>query len=758
MQGAAAMAVRGELHLAINGELTSYQIDSPRFTFGRGNENSLCIHSSVVSRTHAELIRVGNDFLFRDLGSTNGSFINNARISEQVLIDGDLIRFGNNGPELTFHRIEQATGAIVDTAPPSGAQTENLMDSLAVRLDDHREDDVCDEVNMRCLLAESHLNKGEVERALEVLEKYKDPGFRADLPENFQATALLWLGRSYLENKQLDRALECLQESLALYKQASDGKGDDTGIASAHASIGRTMINLGDYLAAHGHLQRAKLAARRAGNTRQRAEIHYLIGKIDWKEGDFEGARYNWQRALRMAEETNDPPLLGRLMMQQALVLYTEGKLKEAVPAYQEAIRKIEATGNYRLLLKGYSSLSRALTRLGSWTTTARLVDERLQMARLHGVSKAEALALTDQAELKLLQGDLQGANESIDGALAAHGETIYARTQRILGRILQARALPTEAKVALETGLEAARKRGSIEEQVLISLELAQLVAEQGEIEKARELVESAEVTTALDPALNLTARALFTRGCINRRDNRINEANRCFSQSLSIFQTIGDPLRTALCHTEIGGLRLAQQRFASARAHLEEARGIFARLGAIAELKKVEGLLAIPMLSEVVAAMTTSLPGLGGTSQLMMANKTLTGALQVLNGQQAIQRILVAVANDELANLLVRGLAVENYQVELVKNGREASSLALQESKTLHLLLLDALLEHQSGFDVCRELRKKKIETPVILLGGRQGLEDKIEALQSGADDFISKRNLILEELLAKIDALLR
>ena len=72
--------------------------------------------------------------------------------------------------------------------------------------------------------------------------------------------------------------------------------------------------------------------------------------------------------------------------------------------------------------------------------------------------------------------------------------------------------------------------------------------------------------------------------------------------------------------------------------------------------------------------------------------------------------------------------------------------------------LLVLDALLEHHSGFDICRELRKNTLETPIILLGSRQGVEDKIEALQAGADDFISKKSLIFEELLAKIDVLLR
>ena len=114
--------------------------------------------------------------------------------------------------------------------------------------------------------------------------------------------------------------------------------------------------------------------------------------------------------------------------------------------------------------------------------------------------------------------------------------------------------------------------------------------------------------------------------------------------------------------------------------------------------------------------------------------------------------------MGNDELALLLEKGLEVENYLVSRVQDGRTAYESAINSDPVFELLILDALLEHQSGFDVCRELRKHKLETPVILLGSRQGVEDKIEALQSGADDFISKRALVFEELLAKVDALLR
>jgi tetratricopeptide (TPR) repeat protein len=754
------MSVRGELHLtgsSINGhEVSVIQLETPRFTIGRGPENTFCIPASVVSRSHAEVIRIGNDFLLRDLGSTNGSFVNGARVSEQMLNDGDLLRFGNNGPEALFKIIEKETGEIIELPRHPKSTTENLIDSLSGKLA-VPQGDIREEANLRRVLAEAHLNKGEHDRALEVLSKYNDTTNLVVLPLSFRATILLWMGRVYIERKQLDLAIDALQRSLNSFNQSADGNTDDTGISGAHASLGRALMSSGDLLAARDHLHRAMLAARRAGNVRQRAEIHYLLGKVDWKEGDFEGARYNWGRASRMSEETSDVSLQARVQLQQALVLYTEGKLKESVPAHEAAIELIETTGNIRLLLKGYSSLSRVLARLGSWTAVEKLAEDRLGIARRHQIAKAEAVALTDQAELKMFQGDLEAATQLIEQALQRHGRTTYARTQRIYGRILESSLKTTAAIESWEKGLATARERGAIEEQVLIGLELALIHADHGDLIKAREQLNTAEAATSLDPALNLMARALYTRGMIHARAYQMNEANRCFSQSLSIFQTIGDPFRTALSHAAIGSLRVDQNRLQSARAHLEQAQRTFAKLGAMTELRRVETKLSSTTLADIPAAMTTVLPALSGTAQLSMAHTPLTMTLpSVLPPSR--QNILVAVASEELAAILKRGLEVENYAVERVLDGREALERALSKSQTYHLLILDALLEHRSGFDVCRELRKKKRETPVILLGGRQGLEDKIEALQSGVDDFLSKRNMVFEELLAKVEALLR
>ncbi len=751
------MNVRGEIHLAAaNGESNIVHIESPRFTIGRGTENSLCIPATVVSRSHAELIRVGAGYLLRDLGSTNGSFVNGQRITEQMLNDGDTLSFGANGPEVTFRLVEADSGAVPALPRHELSTTDSLIHSLTGQLKIPQVD-VSEEANLRRVLAESHLNKGNHDRALEAVVKYTEATNIIALPLPFRASVLLCLGRVYLERKQMAPSIDALRRSLDFFNQLDEGKGDDTGKAGAHSSLGRALINTGDFPAARDHLHRALAAGRRAGNVRLRAEAHYLLGKVDWKEGDFEGAHYNWSRAARLAEETSDPMLRGRVLMQQALILYTEGKLREAIPVYQTAIQQIESTGNVRLLLKAYSSLSRVLTRLGSWSATAKLMEDRLRLARDHKLAKAEAVALTDLAELKLLQGDMPAAEQAIEQSLSRHGQTIYARTQRILGRILFSRREYAEAFEALEKGLVAARERGAIEEQVLIGFELALARAENGDLAKANEHLEAAEAATSLDPALNLMARALYTRGCIYAQGRQWNEANRCFSQSLSIFQTIGDPYRAALCDGAIGALRLSQGRPESARAHLEVARGAFAKLGSMIELRRVETRLASSALYDVQPMMTTALNALNGTARLSLEHKAPTGALPTTE-LSLTHKILVAVANDDLANILKRGLEVENYLVDRAQDGREALARAFSPSNDHHLLILDALLEHRSGFDICRELRKGKRETPVILLGGRQGVEDKIEALQSGADDFLSKRNLMFEELMAKIEALLR
>ncbi len=745
------MAIKGEIHVTVNDVERVISLTAPRFTVGRDVKNALSLRQPGVSRYHAEIIRLGKDFLLRDLGSTNGSYVNGTRTSEQLLNDGDVLRFGRSGPEALFRSVDHSQALEPERHEPG--TTENLIKSLSRKLEPLK--DAREDVNLRCVLAEAYLSKGEHEAALKALSNYIDAETLSHLPVPSRATVLYWLGRVYVEQKQYAQAIDVLRQSLELHEQV----GDDSGTAGVYAALGRAFTGTEDLLSARDNMHRALLTARRAGNARLIAEVHLLLGKIDWKETDLEGARYNWTRAARLAEGTSDPLLRARIQHQQAFILYSEGKLSESVPLFQSVVEQVEAIGNVPLLLKVYSSLSRALVRLGAWAATERLLEDRLRFARDYSLPKAEAVALTDLAELRVFQGNLNAASNVIQAALKRHGATVYARTQRILGRVLLAKGEGQEAIEAFVTGLQAAQKKGSLEEQILLGQELALAYNEVGDTTKAREQIDATEAVISLDPALDLMARVLYARALILIATDQYGEANRYLTQSLSIFETVGDQFRTGLCQAAIGDLRSRMGRGQSARAHLEEAKQIFIKLGASGELQRVESQLRSGAFDGVVPAMTTNLPppGLTLVAPLSMAFTPSPGVDEDATHPPA-PKVLVAEADEELATILIRGLEVENYQVDHVQDGRAALERAVSSAFTYDVLILDALLEYYSGFDICRELRKGNLETQIILLGSRQGVEDKIEALQSGADDFISKKNMVFEELLAKIDALLR
>lgn len=116
---------------------------------------------------------------------------------------------------------------------------------------------------------------------------------------------------------------------------------------------------------------------------------------------------------------------------------------------------------------------------------------------------------------------------------------------------------------------------------------------------------------------------------------------------------------------------------------------------------------------------------------------------------------RILVVEDELEMARGLQDNFEYEGYEVELAKDGNEA--LEKVSSFSPHLILLDVMLPHKSGYDVCRELRANNDSTPIIMLTARGEEIDKILGLELGADDYITKP-FSVRELLSRVKAVLR
>ncbi len=116
---------------------------------------------------------------------------------------------------------------------------------------------------------------------------------------------------------------------------------------------------------------------------------------------------------------------------------------------------------------------------------------------------------------------------------------------------------------------------------------------------------------------------------------------------------------------------------------------------------------------------------------------------------------RVLVIEDERDLAHLIRRGLTEEGYAVDVAYDGDEGQYMA--EAAPYDLIVLDIVLPKKNGFDICSSLRKKEIDTRILMLTGRDSLGDRVRGLDTGADDYMVKP-FEFDELAARMRALLR
>src|ERR1700730_8436669 len=116
---------------------------------------------------------------------------------------------------------------------------------------------------------------------------------------------------------------------------------------------------------------------------------------------------------------------------------------------------------------------------------------------------------------------------------------------------------------------------------------------------------------------------------------------------------------------------------------------------------------------------------------------------------------RILVVEDNHRLSSSLQMNLAHEGYSVDAAYDGQEGQDIA--ELTPYDLIILDILLPMKDGLEVCRELRRRRMQTPILLLTARDSVDDRVQGLDCGADDYLVNP-FAMRELLARLRALLR
>ena len=116
---------------------------------------------------------------------------------------------------------------------------------------------------------------------------------------------------------------------------------------------------------------------------------------------------------------------------------------------------------------------------------------------------------------------------------------------------------------------------------------------------------------------------------------------------------------------------------------------------------------------------------------------------------------KILIIEDEYGLADAISEILKNENFVTTIVTDGEKGEYEAL--SGIYDLILLDVMLPKKDGFEILKSIRNEKIKTPVIMLTAKSEIDDKLQGLEHGADDYITKP-FHMRELLARIKAVLK
>ncbi|WP_105441306.1 response regulator transcription factor [Neorhizobium sp. T25_13] len=116
---------------------------------------------------------------------------------------------------------------------------------------------------------------------------------------------------------------------------------------------------------------------------------------------------------------------------------------------------------------------------------------------------------------------------------------------------------------------------------------------------------------------------------------------------------------------------------------------------------------------------------------------------------------RVLIVEDDRRISSFLRRGLEAEGYHVQLAEDGRDGLERIRHE--TVDLVILDRTIPYVDGLEVCRIIRQERRSVLVLMLTAKESIRDRVDGLQSGADDYLVKP-FAFDELIARIEALRR
>ena len=349
-------------------------------------------------------------------------------------------------------------------------------------------------------------------------------------------------------------------------------------MGACYFGLGRAYRNFSEIRIARDHYTSALEHFRHTGDWRKLAESYLYIGYIQAYEGDFRSALQSLKQTLTIIGEKDEHDLLGRAHMYLAVTYDNLGVTNKSLISYEKCIERFRQAGNITHLAINQNNVADKLVWLGRWAEAETLVKQAIEVLEESTMVAQYSGALDTLANLYVMQGKLDEADSLIDRSMQVivankSAEWVEISTRMTMGRGFMVKGQPEKAREALERGVEVCLRGGNLRYASEARLLLADSILAMGEIEKARELIET--VRNYLRETPSLLAWGLMMRmfAKIEAAEGHIAAAIQSLGQSTSIYALRGNAYDCAINRVLRARLFEKQGRIREATNEMERA-----------------------------------------------------------------------------------------------------------------------------------------------------------------------------------------
>jgi DNA-binding NtrC family response regulator/tetratricopeptide (TPR) repeat protein len=345
---------------------------------------------------------------------------------------------------------------------------------------------------------------------------------------------------------------------------------------------------VGDAAIVREHLNTAAPALHAAGDRRYLALVHSMSGITFAQEGRFDDAMTAMRQAERFASIAGAADVVATVCGNQANVALMQHRYEQALALAERSVQLQEQVGSPHGLAVALASLGQICVRVGNLGRAEQALNRALDIPSPTQFRRETRGAVLDTlSQIHLIRGNYRAANDCLRQAREAYGEygLQTSRWYEWSIRVLEARVALRERRLdeALSLGEEIWQASGAPPSDLLqAGLVATQAMLASGRLADAGERL--VEIGARLEPASmpGLWGEFLRVRGSLNASLGKVTEAYHDLSQSVSVFELLGERYESGLSQLALGSLAGGVGAKSRARKHLAEAASIFEALGA--------------------------------------------------------------------------------------------------------------------------------------------------------------------------------